>query len=78
MIFDPPEYINKDALLRENQDLKRQIESMHYDLDAMSAIKEERDECYVVMRQALAALEVYGAQSPDVNQTIAALRERLK
>ena len=30
-----------------------------------------------LLRQALAALEVYGAQSPDVNQTIAALRVRL-
>jgi hypothetical protein len=69
------------ALQREIEDLKRQIESMHYDLDAMSAIKEERDECYVVMRQALAALESidYCAHwDKTVGPAIDALKERLK
>jgi hypothetical protein len=30
-----------------------------------------------LMQQALDALEIYGANSPDVDQTITALRERL-
>jgi hypothetical protein len=67
---------------RETADLKRQIESMHYDLDAMSAIKEERDECYVVMRQALEALEFAWHAMPGKweigNAAIAALKERLR
>ena len=68
---------------REISDLKRQIESMHYDLDAMSVIKGERDECYVVMLQALEALDyAYGCmalpQTEPVLDAIAALKERLK
>jgi hypothetical protein len=45
-----------NKLQSENEDLKRLVESQCYDLDAMSAIKEERDECYVLLRQALEAL----------------------
>jgi len=70
---------------REVADLKRQIESMHYDLDAMSVIKGDRDECHVVMRQALEALvdadrllddEGYGHAFQQ--EAIAALKEQLK
>jgi hypothetical protein len=70
------------ALQRENADLKRQIESMHYDLDAMSEIKEERDALMVLCRQALEALEQArsfsegGARKAQI--AITALRERLK
>jgi hypothetical protein len=59
------------------------IESLRYELDAMSAIKEERDECYVVMRQALEALESKyiincGAWRVQQDAAIDALRERLE
>jgi HEAT repeat protein len=59
------------------------IESLRYELDAMSAIKQERDECYVVMRQALEALEslekdVDGSLRPIEQAAKDALKERLK
>ena len=37
--------------------------------------KADRDTA--LLRQALYALEIYGAQSPDVHQTITTMRERL-
>jgi hypothetical protein len=68
------------------EDLQRLVETQRYDLDAMSAIKEERDECYVLLRQALEALELLTADKRVANlgaasaarAAIAALRERLK
>jgi hypothetical protein len=61
------------------EDLQRLVETQRYDLDAMSAIKEERDACYVVMRQALEALEEGDTVFyPKTKIAVAALRERLK
>jgi len=77
-----------NKLQSENEDLKRLVESQCYDLDAMSAIKEERDQLQeqltmldaeaakdeVLLRQALECLQSWGIN----NAVTTALRERLK
>jgi hypothetical protein len=72
-----------NKLQSENEDLKRLVESQCYDLDAMSAIKEERDECYVLLKQALDAMTNVLAggdfDNPyaDLKAAAAAIKERL-
>jgi hypothetical protein len=82
-------YLGEASKAQREQALQS-IESLRYELDAMSAIKEERDKCYVVMRQALDALKelvpdpqcdfgpAYAGAKQRQKQAIAALQERLK
>jgi hypothetical protein len=73
---------SKTNIKRENEDLKRQIESMSYDLDFMIQIKEERDECYVSIRNALCVLEniAYGniVDESNLSSIIKELKGKLK
>jgi hypothetical protein len=82
-----------NKLQSENEDLKRLVESQCYDLDAMSAIKDERDQLQeqnlmldaeaakdeALLRQALDLIEAWerGCDHADYWFEIAALKERL-
>ena len=74
----------REQALQIIESLRYEMASLRADLEVASGMarvhKAERDECYVVMRQALDALEIAEMHMAYVEFTdaITALRERLK
>lgn len=68
------------AMIETPMDMIKSILLKHEEavIEVMGELHQQQQADEALLRQAVDALEIYGAQAPDVNATIATIKKRLK